>query len=125
MQAKQAEEDLKGLISFMKDTLGERVEKVAVSQRLAESPCALISSQFGYSANMERIMRSQVMTCYPLSTGPSAQHMLPPCFIASELLCMDVQIMLAFPSVSTSPSVRPELLPSSHHSLAILQILSR
>lgn len=61
VQTKQAEEALKGLTSFMKDTLGERVEKVTVSQRLAESPCALISSQFGYSANMERIMRSQVL----------------------------------------------------------------
>lgn len=60
-KTKQAEEALKGLTSFMKDTLGERVEKVTVSQRLAESPCALISSQFGYSANMERIMRSQTM----------------------------------------------------------------
>lgn len=59
-QAKQAGEVLKGLTSFMKDTLGDRVEKVTISQRLAESPCALISSQFGYSANMERIMRSQV-----------------------------------------------------------------
>ena len=60
LQAEEAAENLKPLVSFMKDVLKEKVEKVAVSQRLANSPCALVTSQFGYSANMERIMKAQV-----------------------------------------------------------------
>lgn len=54
-------EQLKSLTDFMAKTLGEKVEKVVVSQRLADSPCALVTSKFGYSANMERIMKTQAM----------------------------------------------------------------
>jgi HSP90 family molecular chaperone len=47
-------------MDFIKATLGERVERVEVSRRLSDSPVALVTSKFGWTANMERIMKSQV-----------------------------------------------------------------
>ena len=60
MQAEETSESYKGLAEFLQKTLGERVEKVVVSNRLADSPCALVTSKFGWSAYQERIMKSQV-----------------------------------------------------------------
>ena len=69
MQAEEQTEQLQSLTEFMAKVLGEKVEKVTVSQRLADSPCALVTSKFGYSANMERIMKTQVGSLLPW--GPS------------------------------------------------------
>ena len=52
-------EQLKPLTSYLKRVLGKKVEKVAISSRLASSPCVLVTSQYGYSANLERIMKAQ------------------------------------------------------------------
>ena len=53
-------EDLKELVTFIQDHLGkEKVERVQLSTRLAQTPCVLVTSKQGWSANMERIMRSQ------------------------------------------------------------------
>ena len=46
---------------FMKDVLGEDVEKVVVSNRLESSPCVLVTSEYGMSANMQRIMKAQAL----------------------------------------------------------------
>ena len=43
----------------MKGMLGDRVEKAIVSSRMADSPCVLTTtSEYGWSANMERIMKA-------------------------------------------------------------------
>ena len=70
-QTEEQVEQLKSLTEYMAKVLGDKVEKVVVSQRLADSPCALVTSKFGYSANMERIMKTQVKSAAPQSNANS------------------------------------------------------
>jgi len=64
-EEKKKHEDAKakfeGLCKVMKDILDKKVEKVVVSQRLVNSPCCIVTSQYGWTANMERIMKAQAL----------------------------------------------------------------
>jgi len=54
-------EKFEGLCKVMKDVLGDKVEKVVVSDRVVDSPCCLVTGEYGWTANMERIMKAQAL----------------------------------------------------------------
>merc|ERR1712126_804237 len=54
-------EKFSGLCKVMKDILDKKIEKVVVSNRLVSSPCCIVTSQYGWTANMERIMKAQAL----------------------------------------------------------------
>ncbi|XP_046457021.1 heat shock protein 83 [Daphnia pulex] len=63
-ETKKRESDkakFEGLCKIMKDILDKKVEKVVISNRLVESPCCIVTSQYGWTANMERIMKAQAL----------------------------------------------------------------
>ncbi|XP_062407615.1 heat shock protein HSP 90-alpha 1 [Sardina pilchardus] len=64
-EEKKKQEELKtkfeNLCKIMKDILDKKIEKVSVSNRLVSSPCCIVTSTYGWTANMERIMKSQAL----------------------------------------------------------------
>merc|ERR1712170_220450 len=74
-EKKAAEEEkaaFESLCEKVKEILGDKIEKVVLSDRIVSSPCVLVTSEFGWSANMERIMKAQAlrdnsMTSYMVS----------------------------------------------------------
>merc|ERR1712196_446430 len=58
---KKLTETHKKLTDWFKETLGSKIEKAVVSNRLLETPAIIVSSQYGWSTNMERIMKAQTM----------------------------------------------------------------
>ena len=60
-EKKQKEEQKKafeGLCKHIKEVLGDKIEKCVVGDRLTDSPCILVTSEWGWTANMERIMKA-------------------------------------------------------------------
>jgi molecular chaperone HtpG len=57
----ESAKDYAALCETMKEVLGSKVESVRVGDRIVDSPCVLVTGEYGWSANMERIMRAQAL----------------------------------------------------------------
>ena len=109
------QEEFKDVVAWWKEVLGSAVTAVKVSARLASSPAIVVTSKYGWSANMERIMKAQVSTSrnYKGDSLPLKHDLQthPACLHALYLSCCVIQDQIHEGSGRLSSIVRCPAVP--------------